>query len=93
MAYEENCSAHDKPLIFLYHFSDFVVSVISEDGNTMRDVKPTDITMRMWKGQRPAANVPVSIFKNCCLSVENTLACHPNPVVAHHPPSGIRRSF
>ncbi|XP_055489430.1 structural maintenance of chromosomes flexible hinge domain-containing protein 1 [Leucoraja erinacea] len=43
---------------------DFVVSVISEDGNTMRDVKPTDITMRMWKGQRPAANVPPTIL-NC----------------------------
>ncbi|XP_078396761.1 structural maintenance of chromosomes flexible hinge domain-containing protein 1 [Cetorhinus maximus] len=36
--------------------TDFVVSVISEDGSAMRNVKPADLTMRIWRGQRPSSN-------------------------------------
>ncbi|XP_069777834.1 structural maintenance of chromosomes flexible hinge domain-containing protein 1 isoform X2 [Narcine bancroftii] len=38
---------------------DFVVSVISEDGNTMRNIKAADLSMRIWRGQRPVSNPTV----------------------------------
>ncbi|XP_072111996.1 structural maintenance of chromosomes flexible hinge domain-containing protein 1 isoform X2 [Mobula birostris] len=49
---------YDKSALFVAGgiFPDFVVSVISEDGTTMRNIKPADITMRIWKGQRPTSN-------------------------------------
>lgn len=38
-----------------------MVSVLSEDGNAMRNVNPAAITMRMWKGQGHASRLPASV--------------------------------
>ncbi|XP_067835802.1 structural maintenance of chromosomes flexible hinge domain-containing protein 1 isoform X2 [Heptranchias perlo] len=39
--------------------TDFVVSVISEDGIAMKNIKPADLTLRIWRGQRPSSNATV----------------------------------
>ncbi|XP_060679586.1 structural maintenance of chromosomes flexible hinge domain-containing protein 1 isoform X1 [Hemiscyllium ocellatum] len=36
--------------------TEFAVSVVSEDGSAMKNIKPADLTMRMWRGQRPSSN-------------------------------------
>ncbi|XP_048451713.1 structural maintenance of chromosomes flexible hinge domain-containing protein 1-like isoform X2 [Rhincodon typus] len=36
--------------------TEFAVSVISEDGSAMKNIKPADLTMRIWRGQRPSSN-------------------------------------
>ncbi|KAK6490749.1 structural maintenance of chromosomes flexible hinge domain-containing protein 1 [Huso huso] len=50
----------------------FMVSVLSEDGNAMRNVNPAAITMRMWKGQGHASRLPASAtVLNCNKPKEN----------------------
>lgn len=50
----------------------FMVSVLSEDGNAMRNVNPAAITMRMWKGQGHGSRLPASAtVLNCNKPKEN----------------------
>lgn len=48
-------------MLSLIYFSDFMVSIISEDSNIIKNINPARVSMKMWEGQnsgtRASANV------------------------------------
>uniref|UniRef100_G1NBJ9 Structural maintenance of chromosomes flexible hinge domain containing 1 n=1 Tax=Meleagris gallopavo TaxID=9103 RepID=G1NBJ9_MELGA len=46
-------------------FPDFMVSVLSEDDNIIRNISPARISMKMWKGQGSGNRIPTDVTFSC----------------------------
>ncbi|XP_065609251.1 structural maintenance of chromosomes flexible hinge domain-containing protein 1 isoform X2 [Cyrtonyx montezumae] len=52
-------------------FPDFIVSVLSEDDNIIKNINPARISMKMWKGQGSGTRIPTDVTTFSCIKVND----------------------
>ncbi|NXY74727.1 SMHD1 protein, partial [Glareola pratincola] len=52
-------------------FTDFMVSVLSEDDNIIKNINPARISMKMWEGQSSGTGIPVDVTTFSCSKVKD----------------------
>ncbi|OXB71453.1 UNVERIFIED_CONTAM: hypothetical protein H355_016473, partial [Colinus virginianus] len=52
-------------------FPDFMVSVLSEDDNIIKNINPARISMKMWKGQGSGTRIPTDVTAFSCSKVKD----------------------
>ena len=52
-------------------FPDFMVSVLSEDDNIIKNINPARISMKMWKGQGSGNRIPTDVTAFSCSKVKD----------------------
>lgn len=45
----------------MFHSTDFMVSVLSEDDNIIKNINPARISMKMWEAQSSGTRIPVDV--------------------------------
>ncbi|KAM6350259.1 structural maintenance of chromosomes flexible hinge domain-containing protein 1 isoform 2-T2 [Podargus strigoides] len=52
-------------------FPDFMVSVVSEDDNIIKNINPTRISMNMWEAQNSETRIPINVTTFSCNKVKD----------------------
>uniref|UniRef100_A0A493SXT1 Structural maintenance of chromosomes flexible hinge domain containing 1 n=1 Tax=Anas platyrhynchos platyrhynchos TaxID=8840 RepID=A0A493SXT1_ANAPP len=52
-------------------FPDFMVSVLSEDDNIIKNINPARISMNMWEGQGSGTRIPIDVTTFSCSKVKD----------------------
>ncbi|XP_066848929.1 structural maintenance of chromosomes flexible hinge domain-containing protein 1 isoform X2 [Anser cygnoides] len=52
-------------------FPDFMVSVLSEDDNIIKNINPARISMKMWEGQGSGTRIPIDVTTFSCSKVKD----------------------
>ncbi|XP_067146775.1 structural maintenance of chromosomes flexible hinge domain-containing protein 1 isoform X2 [Apteryx mantelli] len=52
-------------------FPDFMVSVLSEDNNIIKNINPARISMKMWEGQSSGTRMPIDVTTFSCSKVKD----------------------